>query len=121
MASMIPRYCTVGFTLFAYPTYARQFERPDERTRTAAFFEHPLIVESSYSFPSGHAMESLVVYGMLAYFAVLALRAWKWRVAAVVATTLLVLLIVLSRMYLGVHYLNDVAAGHAAGACGSAP
>jgi len=60
-------------------------------------------------------MESLVVYGMLAYFAVLALRTWKWRVAAVFAAALLVVLIGLSRMYLGVHYLSDVAAGYAAG------
>ncbi|MDQ3911191.1 MAG: bifunctional DedA family/phosphatase PAP2 family protein, partial [Actinomycetota bacterium] len=41
--------------------------------RPRPLFEHPLLLETSYSFPSGHAMESLVVYGMLAYFAVLAL------------------------------------------------
>jgi undecaprenyl-diphosphatase len=46
------------------------FERPRPH------FEHPLLLERSYSFPSGHAMESFVVYGMLAYFAVLALRSW---------------------------------------------
>ena len=83
--------------------------------RPRPFFEHPLLVESSYSFPSGHAMGALVVYGMLAYFAVLALRVWKWRVGAVFAAALLVMLIGLSRMYLGVHYLSDVAAGYAAG------
>ncbi len=83
--------------------------------RPRPFFERPLIVESSYSFPSGHAMESLVVYGLLAYFAVLALRTWKWRVGVVFAVALLVVLIGLSRMYLGVHYLSDVAAGYAAG------
>jgi undecaprenyl-diphosphatase len=37
-------------------------------------FGHPLVVETSYSFPSGQAMESLVVYGMLVYFALLKLR-----------------------------------------------
>jgi membrane-associated phospholipid phosphatase len=83
--------------------------------RPRPFFEHPLLVEGSYSFSSGHAMESLVAYGMLAYFAVLALRTWRWRVAAVFAAALLVVLIGLSRMYLGVHYLSDVAAGYAAG------
>src|SRR5918998_270490 len=83
--------------------------------RPRPFFEHPLLVEISYSFPSGHAMESLVAYGMLAYFAVLALRTWKWRVAVVFAAALLVVLIGLSRMYLGVHYLSDVVAGYAAG------
>jgi hypothetical protein len=39
--------------------------------RPRPHFAHPLLVESSYSFPSGHAMESFVAYGMLAYLAVL--------------------------------------------------
>jgi membrane protein DedA with SNARE-associated domain/membrane-associated phospholipid phosphatase len=83
--------------------------------RPRPHFEHPLLVETSYSFPSGHAMESFVVYGMLAYFAVLALRSWESRVAAVFGAALLVVLIGFSRMYLGVHYLSDVLAGYAAG------
>src|SRR5215216_6343979 len=78
------------------------FERPRPH------FEHPLLVETSYSFPSGHAIESFVVYGMLAYFAVLALRSWESRVAAVCGAALLVVLIGFSRMYLGVHYLECV-------------
>ena len=78
-------------------------------------FEHPLLIETSYSFPSGHAMESLVVYGMLAYYAVVAVKTWRARTAVVFGAALLVLLIGLSRMYLGVHYFSDVAAGYAAG------
>jgi membrane-associated phospholipid phosphatase len=85
------------------------FERPRPH------FEHPLLVETSYSFPSGHAMESFVVYGMLAYFAVLALRTWESRVGVVLGAALLVVLIGFSRMYLGVHYFSDVIAGYAAG------
>jgi membrane protein DedA with SNARE-associated domain/membrane-associated phospholipid phosphatase len=83
--------------------------------RPRPYFEHPLLLESSYSFPSGHAMESLVVYGMLAYFAVLALESWRARTAMVFGAALVVLLIGLSRMYLGVHYFSDVVAGYAAG------
>jgi membrane-associated phospholipid phosphatase len=85
------------------------FERPRPH------FDHPLLIETSYSFPSGHAMESFVVYGMLAYFAVLALRTWESRVGVVFGAALLVVLIGFSRMYLGVHYLSDVLAGYAAG------
>src|SRR5215204_4117036 len=85
------------------------FERP------RPYFEHPLLIETSYSFPSGHAMESFVVYGMLSYFAVLALRSWEARVGVVCGAGLLVVLIGLSRMYLGVHYFSDVLAGYAAG------
>jgi membrane protein DedA with SNARE-associated domain len=83
--------------------------------RPRPHFEHPLLVETSYSFPSGHAMESFVVYGMLAYFAALALRSWEARVAVVFGAALLVVLIGFSRMYLGVYYLSDVLAGYAAG------
>jgi membrane-associated phospholipid phosphatase len=84
-------------------------------TRPRPFFEHPLLLETSYSFPSGHAMESFVVYGMLAYFAVLTLRSWRARTAVVIGVAFLVILIGFSRMYLGVHYFSDVVAGYAAG------
>ncbi len=83
--------------------------------RPRPFFEHPLAFETSYSFPSGHAMESFVVYGMLAYFAVLALKSWRARTAIVFGMALLVLLIGFSRLYLGVHYFSDMVAGYAAG------
>ncbi len=83
--------------------------------RPRPYLEQPLLLETYYSFPSGHAMEAVVLYGMLAYFAVLALRTGWARAAVVFGTSLLVLLIGLSRMYLGVHYLSDVAAGFAAG------
>ncbi len=84
--------------------------------RPRPHFAHPLLVEGNYSFPSGHAMESFVVYGMLAYLAVvLWLRSWEARVAVVCGAALLVVLIGFSRMYLGVHYFSDVVAGYAAG------
>jgi len=84
-------------------------------TRPRPYFEHPLLLEASYSFPSSHATMSLICYGMLAYFAVLALRTWRARTAVVFGATLLVLLIGFSRMYLGVHYFSDVVAGYASG------
>jgi len=84
--------------------------------RPRPHFAHPLLVETSYSFPSGHAMESFVAYGMLAYLAVLLwLRSWEARVAAVCGAALVVVLIGFSRMYLGVHHFSDVVAGYAAG------
>ncbi len=70
----------------------------------------------SWSFPSGHAMGSLVVYGMLAYLVVIL---WAHRRAAriwvLTAAAILVVGIGLSRLYLGVHYFSDVAAGYAVG------
>lgn len=70
----------------------------------------------SYSFPSGHAMESVIGYGMLAYMLV---TFWATRgsvrVFIIAAALLLVLMIGLSRLYLGVHYFSDVVGGFAAG------
>ncbi len=83
--------------------------------RPRPYFEHPLVLETSYSFPSGHATMSLIFYGMLAYFCVLALRTWRARTAVVFGAALLVLLIGFSRMYLEVHYFSDVVAGFASG------
>ena len=78
-------------------------------------FERPLVVETSHSFPSGQAMESLVVYGTLAYFAVLALRGWGKRALSVGGVAVLVIMIGFSRAYLGAHYISDVVGGFAAG------
>jgi membrane-associated phospholipid phosphatase len=78
-------------------------------------FEHPLVVDTSYSFPSGQAMESVVVYGMLAYFVVITSRAWGKRAVSVGGAAMIVLLIGFSRVYLGAHYVSDVVGGFAAG------
>jgi len=83
--------------------------------RPRPYFEHPLVLETSYSFPSGHATMSLIFYGMLAYFWVLGLRTWRARTSVVFGAALLVLLVGFSRMYLGVHYFSDVVAGYASG------
>src|SRR5437763_1284520 len=79
--------------------------------------EHSTILSSqSWSFPSGHAMESLIAYGMLAYLlVVLVPGAHKRRFIIVLSTSLLVLGIGWSRLYLGVHYFSDVVGGYAGG------
>ncbi len=72
---------------------------------------------TSFSFPSGHAMGSLIGFGMLAYLLVeLWPPARRHRTAVIATACILVLLIGLSRLSLGVHFLSDVIAGYAAGA-----
>lgn len=69
---------------------------------------------AEYSFPSGHACMSVVLYGFLAILLIqTATPAWR-RVAAF-AALVLIAMISFSRIYLGAHWLSDVAAGLAFG------
>jgi undecaprenyl-diphosphatase len=68
-----------------------------------------------YSFPSGHAMGSAVAFGALAYLAYRAAKSWSGAAAALAFGATVVLSVALSRIYLGVHWISDVAAGVTAG------
>jgi membrane-associated phospholipid phosphatase len=83
--------------------------------RDRPFFSDPLATESSYSFPSGHASVSLAVYGTLGFIAARHLGSPRAQFAVLAGTTVLVLLIGFSRLYLGVHFLSDVIAGYSLG------
>ncbi len=73
------------------------------------------IGESASSFPSGHAMSSVVVYGTLAYLVARLEPTRRMRRATLAFAVVLVLLVGASRLYLGVHYPSDVLAGYVAG------
>jgi membrane-associated phospholipid phosphatase len=68
-----------------------------------------------YSFPSGHAMGSTVVFGALAYLATRVIPSWGGRAAAIALAIVLTLAVSLSRVYLGVHWMSDIVAGMTAG------
>ena len=70
----------------------------------------------SYSYPSGHAMGSLIGYGMLAYLILLCVHRPASRAAVTAAAALVILAIGLSRLVLAVHFFTDVVGGYAAGA-----
>jgi undecaprenyl-diphosphatase len=70
--------------------------------------------EQAFSFPSGHAMMSAAFFLYLTYLGWRLLRGWP-RLLLASGLVVLVLLIGLSRLYLGVHYLTDVIAGYIAG------
>lgn len=82
------------------------------RPAYASAFVH----DYSFSFPSGHAMGSLIAYGMVAYLLVIFwANRWQTRVAVVSIAGVLIVAIGVSRLYLGVHYFSDVVGGYAAG------
>lgn len=66
-----------------------------------------LVNETSFSFPSGHAIASAA----LAASIVAALWFTRWRYLAMAAGAVYVLIIGFTRLYLGVHYPSDVIAG----------
>ena len=88
-----------------------------QRVRPSAGWMNPFVTEPGWSFPSGHAMGSIVAYGMLAYLLVTHERTGEpgRRLGIVAGAMAVVLLIGFSRIYLTVHYFSDVAAGYAAG------
>jgi undecaprenyl-diphosphatase len=75
----------------------------------------PLIVESSSSFPSGHAMNAAVFYLSVSFYFYHFTRKKKLSSAVTVVSIILILLIGFSRIYLGVHYPSDVVAGYVVG------
>lgn len=66
--------------------------------------------ETTYSFPSGHAMGSTTL-GMAVILLCWPTR-WRWPVA--IASLVFILLVGVSRLYLGVHYPSDILAGWSA-------
>jgi undecaprenyl-diphosphatase len=78
--------------------------------------EMAAIIEQSFSFPSGHATIAVALYGFLAYILFRLYKTRKIKIITCVAVVFLVLLIGVSRLYLGVHYVSDVLAGYLVGA-----
>lgn len=78
--------------------------------RARPHFANPIASAPGKSFPSGHALESLVGVAIILVVVLPLMRpAWRW--AVVVAATMLLALIGFARITLGVHYLSDVVGG----------
>lgn len=75
-----------------------------------------IITAQGYSFPSGHSMGSTLFFGGLAYVLFFSgKQSFLRRAAGILVCLFSAALIGLSRVYLHVHYLSDVAAGFVAG------
>lgn len=77
---------------------------------------HPIAHGTGNSFPSGHSLGSIVCYGaLLLVFLPATRRGSRWRRAFIIVIVALVVLIGISRVLLGVHYLSDVLGAWALG------
>ena len=76
---------------------------------------HRLIKETGFSLPSGHSMVSMAFYGFLIYLICKGIKNKKVKISLITFLSLLILLVGISRIYLGVHYTTDVLAGYLLG------
>jgi membrane-associated phospholipid phosphatase len=83
--------------------------------RARPHFTDPILTLASYSFPSGHVAASTIFYTLCVSWVFGHTRALRWRLLAIAAAALGILLVAFSRIYLGAHYLSDVGAAFAEG------
>lgn len=74
-----------------------------------------LISINESSFPSGHSMLSITIYGLLIYiiYSNIYKNSVKW--ILIILLCLIIILIGISRIYLGVHYFTDIVGGYILG------
>jgi membrane-associated phospholipid phosphatase len=101
------------FVLVIASLSSMAIKRVIDRDRPA--IDGHLVEVYSQSFPSGHSMSAMAFYGLLIYLCVRYKIAATLRVVLVCILTVIIFLVGLSRIYLGVHYPSDVAAGYLGG------
>ena len=73
---------------------------------------HRLIEIGGYSFPSGHAMSAMAVYGTLAFLLWRHISTRFGRSLLIFFSAMMIFMIGISRVYLGVHYPSDIIGGY---------
>lgn len=102
----------LGITMLGAAVLNTTLKLTFHRPRPMPFFD--LLPPESFSFPSGHSLASFCFFGALASILTARITNTRINLLTWVVSALMVLLIGLSRIYLGVHYTTDVLAGFAA-------
>ena len=75
--------------------------------------ELPIVTAGGFAFPSGHSMGAAAVYAAIAIVLITRFPRLRWPMLAICTT--MVVVVGLTRAYLGVHYPSDIIAGWALG------
>jgi membrane-associated phospholipid phosphatase len=94
---------------FVWNFFVNYFARPRPAEQTG------LEVRTVPSFPSGHAMSAMIVYGFLVYLLIPKMPSLFWKWVLVIFLSAVILFDGYSRLFQGSHYLTDVLAGYALG------
>ena len=73
-----------------------------------------LVVETGFSFPSGHSMAAMAFYGLIIWLIWRCEHDRRQRSLFAIAFLIIIVMIGVSRIYLGVHYASDVIGGFCA-------
>ena len=108
-STMVYILATVGGGIVLSSIAKEFFDRP-----RPDLVPHGSLVHTA-SFPSGHSMMAAVAYLTLGAMVARAQKRWSLKVYTLSVAVLLTLLVGMSRIYMGVHWPTDVAAGWLAG------